>query len=171
MARYREEQIQIFQSWMEQFGGIPEKVSRLHSYCPTEQSDLAQEMLVQIWRSVDRFDGKCSPSTWIYRVCLNTALTWRRDAGRRRRRLRNKEALVREQERIRNGGTRATEDRIEALYAAIRKLAVMDRNLIQLSLDGLSYAEMADVTGLNESTIGSRLTRARQQLAILIEKE
>ena len=155
---------------MGKYGGVVSKVSYLHSGDSTDRADLAQEMLIRIWRSIERFDHRCKPSTWIYRICLNTALTWKRDAGRRDRHSREHEHHVGMLERSSQEGSGATEDRIEALYDSMRKLSPLDRTLVQLSLDGLSYLEIADVTGLTESNIGSRLTRARRQLATLIKK-
>lgn len=170
MSEIEEKLIQVFKQWMNEYGPIPGKVACIHSFSLDERADLRQEMLVQLWRSVAGFKNQCKESTWIYRICLNTALTWKRDAGRRVKRTKWNEAHSRQIETLDGQGTGATEDRIEALYAAIRKLAPIDRNLIQLSLDGLSYVEMADVTGIKESTIGSRLSRARQQLAELIKE-
>ena len=171
MTKVPREQLHRFEEWVNRYAGIVARTARLHAENLAESEDLSQEMLVQLWRSVPGFDGKCAVSTWIYRVCLNTALTWKRKAGRRNRREQLGKTLICGDVNVRNQGTGATEDRIEALYAAIRKLPPTDRNLIQLSLDGLSYREMSEVTGLTESGIGTKLTRARQQLAILIEKE
>ena len=171
MTQSRDKHVRLFEGWLNHHGAIIAKSARLHCENLAESDDLRQEMLLQLWRSVSGFDGRCGESTWIYRVCLNTALTWKRKAGRRNRKEQaGKEHMLGDAD-LRSQGTGATEEKIERLYAAVRKLPAVDRNLIQLSLDGLSYREIAEVTGLTESGIGSRLTRARQQLANLIEKE
>ena len=58
---------------------------------------------------------------------------------------------------------------LEKLYAAIQSLPDFDRALVLLSLDGLAYREIADITGLNENQVGVALTRARQRLARLMK--
>ena len=62
------------------------KVARSFAQGETEVGDLRQEMMFQLWVSLPRYAGQAKPSTWIYRVCLNTALTWRRGVQRRKRR-------------------------------------------------------------------------------------
>ncbi len=171
MSKNHDELKRVFKSWLNRHGLILEKVACLHSFSKTERADLSQEMLVQLWRSISGYKQQCKETTWIYRICLNTALTWKRDTGRRSKWAKKNEAETQQQETHNAQGSGATEDLIEALYGAIRKLSVLDRNIIQLSLDGLTYTEMAEITGLKESNIGSRLTRARQQLATLIEED
>src|SRR2546421_732264 len=74
-----------FTAWLTDYRGIILKI--VHSYAAeaADQADLFQEVLLQIWRSLPGFRGQAKPSTWIYRVGLNTALTWRRQATRRER--------------------------------------------------------------------------------------
>jgi RNA polymerase sigma factor (sigma-70 family) len=57
------------------------------SYARSEADDLLQEMLMQIWRGMNRFEQRSSIDTWCYRVALYTAIAWRRSAGRRTQRL------------------------------------------------------------------------------------
>ena len=76
-----------FQAWLEEHRGIFVKVARSFGRGENEVADLQQEMMFQLWLSVPRYAGQAKPSTWIYRVCLNTALTWRRGAQRQKRRL------------------------------------------------------------------------------------
>ena len=123
-------------------------------------------MLVQLWNSVPAFQGQAKPSTWIYRVCLNTALLWQRGAARRERHLEPGLDL----NRFMGEGVspaESAEDRelLDELYAAIRAIRPSDRVLILLMLDDLSYREIAQVTGLTENHVGVALTRARQRLA------
>ena len=61
-------------------------------------------------------------------------------------------------------------DRLEALYAAIRRLPRADRSLVLLHLDGLAYRDIAQITGLTENQVGVTLTRARQKLQLLLKE-
>ena len=120
--------------------------------------------------SLPRYAGQAKPSTWIYRVCLNTALTWRRGVQRRKRR-REPDADI-----TRLAADAATpaeaaghQDLVEQLYAALQAMAPSDRALVLLMLDGLAYREIAEVTGLTENNVGVALTRARKRLAALLK--
>ena len=73
----------LFKSWLHQYGGTVLKVARAYTLTAEECEDLAQEILLQLWRSVPQFQGRASASTWVYRVALNTALSWRRKEGPR----------------------------------------------------------------------------------------
>lgn len=157
---------ELFQSWLSAHRGIIEKVVRAHGRGDAERDDLRQEVLYQLWCSVPRFAGQSAVSTWIYRVALNTALTWRRTVGRREKRF----EAVPDPETIVGGeagpAVRAEqEDLLAGLYSALRELPAGDRTLLLLSLDGLAYREIAEVTGMTENHVGVALTRARARLA------
>jgi RNA polymerase sigma-70 factor, ECF subfamily len=68
----------LFQSWLIEHKGVVVKVARAYTLTTEDCQDLAQEILLQVWRSLPQFQGRASASTWLYRVALNTALSWRR---------------------------------------------------------------------------------------------
>jgi RNA polymerase sigma-70 factor (ECF subfamily) len=152
--------------WLQEHRGIFMKVARSFARGDAEVAELQQEMLFQLWLSLRGFSGQAKPSTWIYRVCLNTALTWRRSTTRRERHFDEAASL----EDLAAAGRSPAESAerkewLEKLYAALRLLAETERALVVLMLDGLSYREIADVTGLTENHVGVALTRARRRLA------
>ena len=160
----------LFQSWLEEHRGIFVKVTRSFARSETEAAELQQEMLFQLWISLPRYAGQAKPSTWVYRVCLNTALTWRRGTQRRERRIEPEADVARlAAEAATPAETAGDREMLEELYAAIRALADFDRALVLLSLDGLAYREIAEVTGLTENHVGVALTRARQRLAVRLK--
>lgn len=118
-------------------------------------------MHLQIWRSIERFAAQAKASTWIYRVCLNTALTWQRSEKRRRLFFQS----VNPVDLSPNESEAESDPRLDALYRAIRELRPADRALILLSLDERSYREIAEITGLTETNTGVRLQRVRRELA------
>ncbi|MCB0847806.1 MAG: RNA polymerase sigma factor, partial [Bacteroidetes bacterium] len=71
-------QKQIFQNWLNNYKPMLFKVLRAYTQTQADQEDLFQEITMQIWRSIPNFQGQSAESTWIYRVALNTALTWKR---------------------------------------------------------------------------------------------
>ena len=133
-----------------------------------------QELLVALWKSIPAFRGESSAATFIYRVCHHAALTWRRTRRNHERRMEryrttSEEGMDGARAPDADGppgpGADADAVLLEKLYAAIRRLPDLERSLILLSLDGLSYREMADVHGIGESLVGVRLHRARQRLS------
>ena len=160
----------LFRRWLEEHRGIVVKVARSFAQSPADAAELQQEAMLQLWISLPSYAGQAKPSTWIYRVCLNTALTWRRGAVRRERRIEPGADFSQVMADAASPAERAGErDLLEKLYAAIHALPEFDRALVLLSLDSLAYREIAEITGLTENHVGVALTRARQRLAQLLK--
>jgi RNA polymerase sigma-70 factor (ECF subfamily) len=155
-----------FREWFEAHRAIVGKVARSFAPQEGEVSQLEQELWFQIWLSIPAFAGEAKPATWIYRVCLNTALTWRRGIARRERRFETGADFARiAEERASPADHAGDRDLLEKLYGAIRLLPDSDRALVLLSLDGLAHREIAEITGLTENHVGVALLRARKRLA------
>jgi RNA polymerase sigma-70 factor (ECF subfamily) len=156
----------LFTDWVRQHGNAVLKVARAYTRSPEDCQDLVQEILLQVWRSLPKFRSEASTPTWCYRVALNTALTW----CRTERRHSNGHAPLVDVESLSaagpDSGTQAADrELVDRLYAAIRVLPVTDAALVLLSLEGLSYQQMAEVVGISESNVGVKLHRAKQALA------
>jgi RNA polymerase sigma-70 factor (ECF subfamily) len=160
----------LFKSWLEEHRGIVVKVARSFAQSPSDFADLQQEAMLQLWISMASFAGQAKPSTWIYRVCLNTALSWHRGTARRERRIEPHADVSQVMAPAASPSERVGErELLEHLYTAIHALPDSDRALVLLSLDGLAYREIADITGQNENQVGVALTRARKRLAQLLK--
>jgi RNA polymerase sigma-70 factor, ECF subfamily len=160
----------VFAQWLRDHRGILTKVSRSFARETVDQNDLVQEMMFQLWQSLSRFQGDAKPSTWIYRVCLNTALQWRRGTERRQRRIEPEADLAAIAVECDSPAESAAQrELLEQLYASIQTMPDFDRALVLLALDGLAYREIAEVTGLSENHVGVALTRARRRLAGLMK--
>ncbi len=157
----------ILVEWLQECGGILVKVARAFAREHEDQCDLRQQMQVQIWRSLPKFSSQAKVSTWIYRICLNTALSWQRSEKRRRLFF----DRVTEADLFPNEHETAEDLRLAALYAAIVRLAPIDRALVLLQLEERSYREIGEITGLTESNVGVRLQRSRKKLAQYLQKE
>lgn len=145
------------------------KVARAYTLTSDDCQDLAQEILLQAWRSLPNFAGKASPATWFYRVALHTAMNWhRKDQPRRTR----QQPLLEVQTITTKGGDTAEQaqhrETVEQLYHAIHQLPKADAALVLLYLDELSYREMAEVLGISESNVGVKLNRAKKALTTLM---
>ena len=161
-----------FKTWLDGHRGIFHRIARAYAATHEDQADLFQEMAAQLWRSIPGFRGQCQPVTWIYRVCLNTALGWRRDTARTRTLEPSAHAPIEfvASEDPRPGWTHEKAELLERLYGQIRELPAGERSLVLLSLDGLSYREIGELTGLTENHVGVRLTRARQTLTVKMKE-
>lgn len=159
-----------FTEWVRDHAAILERTARAFAV-PRDREDLLQELLIAVWKAVPAFRGDCRLATFLYRVTHNAALTWkraRRDDGR----LESLELPSGEPRREPTAPPEPADDseRLERLYAGIRRLPPLDRSLLLLSLDGVAYGEIAALHGLTVSNVGARLTRARQRLALDLER-
>lgn len=160
----------LFRTWLEEHQGIVVKIARSFSTTPVDYEELQQELMLQLWISIKTFTGQAKVSTWIYRVCLNTAMTWQRGIKRRENQIDANADIGQIVTEVDSPADSVSdEEMLENLYAAIHDLKEGDRALILLSLDGVAYREIADITGLTENHVGVALTRARQRLGKILK--
>lgn len=153
--------------WLESHAGIVWKIVRALARNPDDRDELWQEIVLQLWVSIPRFQGDCRETTWIYRVAINTAMVWKRG---QRRRVASAPVEVLESPLARQAADhRDRRHVIETLYEAIRQLSPVDASLALLHLDGLSYQEIAEILGITENYVGVKLTRIRRQLATTLQ--
>ncbi len=159
----------IFTKWLTEHSSSVIKVSRAYTLTNDESQDLAQEILLQAWRTLPRFEGKANPATWFYRVALHTAMNWhRKDRPRRRHQKPLLEVQARGVESADSPEQIEQRELVERLYHTIHQLPKTDVALVLLYLDEMSYREMASVLGISESNVGVRLSRAKKALATLL---
>lgn len=126
---------------------------------PSDTADLVQEILLQVWRSLDRFRGEASQDTWFYRVALNVALLWKRSSRRRQRWL-PREAIDLEMLGSRSAQDNDAERLVQEFLATLGEI---DRALLLLYLDNLTHDTIAQILGLSENAVSVRLHRIRQR--------
>ena len=138
-----------------------------------DASDLTQETFIKAFQSINRFKGKSSFFTWLYRIALNTSLTYLRK--NKLRRFFSFEKMVDEDHTegfIENMTADSDSDKAalmselqEKLNDAFQKLSVKHRTVITLfEIDGLSHKEIAEIVGASVGTVRSRLHYAKQFL-------
>lgn len=149
-----------------------QRICRYYGYGTSSQDDLYQEVLINIWKSLDRFKGNCAISTWIYRVAVNTSLTY---AGKAYKQLKliitdlpieNMNLLIDDAEQ-----EHETEKHIAELQNELNLLPVIDKALISLMLEGLSMKEIADVVGLTESNVKVKIHRIKTDLKTKLNRQ
>jgi len=125
---------------------------------PSERQDLCQEILLQMWKGLGGFKGRSTVSTWVYRVALNTAITFRR---RNRHRIEPAEDLS----VLATALPQAPSDperQVLILEDFLGSLGKIDRAVFLLYLEDLSYRDISEVTGLTESHVGVRINRLKK---------
>jgi RNA polymerase sigma-70 factor (ECF subfamily) len=156
-------------NWLGEHGSSVMKVARAYTLTGDECQDLVQEILLQAWRSLPKFEHKASPATWFYRVALHTAMNWqRKDKPRRSRQQPLLEVQALAPDRIDSAEQAEQRETVEQLYQAVHQLPKTDAALVLLYLDELSYREMAEVLGISESNVGVKLNRAKKTLSALM---
>ncbi len=126
-----------------------------------DQEDLFQEMLLQIWKSLDSFEGRAALDTWIYRVALNTAITHKQKTLQRRRHVEHHGDLP-EPEAVYAQNQTGPDRELQILEGFIRTLNKIDRAVFLLYLEDFSYRQMSEITGLTENHVGVRLSRIKR---------
>jgi RNA polymerase sigma-70 factor (ECF subfamily) len=129
-----------------------------------QQRDLLQEMHIELWRSLNRFDHRCSLRTWVYRVANNVGadhLTKRRKAAERFVEL---EALSADPTVQAGEAQERHREELAELQALIHRLAPLDRQIILLYLEGATAEEIADVTGLTPGNTATKIHRIKKLL-------
>jgi len=160
-----------FDDWLREHAAILHHVANGFA-TGADRHDLMQELMLALWRSVPAFRAASLPSTFIFRVTHNAALTWKRAERSYRRRLDSFQELQAVSPAIPDeSGGEPPSDTLELLYAAIRTLAPLDRSLVLLQLDGASYAQIAEIHGLSESNVGVRLNRIKHKLTATLQEK
>ena len=133
-------------------------VCYLFSKDQDEVNDLFQETLINLWRGFDSFKGQCDVKTWIWRVSLNTCLTVER---KKKRRI---ETVPLSMDINLFTDTDTDTKQIQQLYSRINKLGVVDRAIILLWLENMSYEEIGQIIGISTKNVSVKLVRIKEQL-------
>jgi RNA polymerase sigma-70 factor (ECF subfamily) len=127
-----------------------------------EVDDLFQEIMTNVWNSLPKFRGEAKISTWLYRIAVNTALI------HRRKRRPSEELGDLPDQRSSAHQDLEQRERLESLHRAIAQLGDQDRLIVSLLLEGLSYKEIADITGITVNYVGVKISRIKQTLEQLM---
>lgn len=161
----------VFLRLVQQFEPALRRLAAAYFHREADRADLFQEIALALWQAIPRFRRESSERTWLYRIAHNVAIS---SSARTHRRARREEFLSEEFEHP-SAAAGAEEglllgEKRRALVDSIRLLAATDRQIILLHLEGLSYAEIEEVSGLSETAIATRLSRIRAKLKQEIRK-
>ncbi len=155
------EQTQRFQELIEQNKGILFKVAR--TYCQNEydRKDLIQEMLIQIWQSLHKYNSAFKISTWLYRICINVAISYHRKSV-----IRVKKNVQLTEEAIQGKEDEKPEKELQLsmLNQFISELKELDKALILLYLEEKRHSEIAEILGISSGNVGTKIGRIKEKL-------
>ena len=131
--------------------------------------DLYQEVLINVWNGLKNFKGNAKLTTWLYRVTLNTTITFNRH-NKKHIQLFNSELPDTFEEAI-DTERQAQENRVNKLMQCVQKLKKDERLIISLVLEELSYKEIAEIIGIEANNVGVRINRIKKRLLKIYNNE
>ena len=131
--------------------------------------DLYQEVLINLWKALGSFRGDSKLTTWIYRVTINTALTYRRKKSKVSESETTLEDFQLPIDSTENEEKLLQEARYQLLLSSINKLKPDQRMVIGLFLEDLSYKEIAEIIGKDTNYVGVKISRAKEKLSKLMK--
>jgi RNA polymerase sigma-70 factor (ECF subfamily) len=134
-----------------------------------EAEDILQETFLKAYKNLDHFEGNSNMYTWLYSIARNKCI----DEFRKRKYESNRSSIPVEEFELESDEFKAKDQKedVDLLKEAISKLPEMLRSIVVMkSIDGLTYPEISEVTGVNEQTLKNRMFRARKQLAVTLKQ-
>jgi len=146
---------------LERHRGLVFKVANGYGRDADDRADIAQEIAAQLWRAWPGYDPARPLATWMYRIALNVAISHLRG---RSRHAAHHVALDESHEAIEGATHDVDADRLQSLQRLIAQLDPLNRALLLLYLDERSHREIAEILGLSETNVATRIGRLKQRL-------
>ena len=141
--------------------GIIHKICNIYFTSLHDRQDAYQEILYQLWRSYPAFKGDSKFSTWMYKVALNTAISYMKKSNR----VRSDAILPGQLEHLAESNReQGTHEKMQMLYTAINALSEIDKAITLLFLEDKSYEEISSITGITKTNVSVRLVRIKKSL-------
>ncbi len=155
-------QTNTFLEVVEAHKGIIYKIAQSYCHNNHDKEDLVQEITVQLWKSFGNYNQQFKYSTWIYRIALNVAISFYRRETKRRPLAQPLPETIFNREDTEHAT--AQEQQLVLLQQFIAELKELDRALVLLYLDGKSHRETAEIIGISETNVATKLGRIKEKL-------
>lgn len=146
--------------------GIIYKIAALYTHDVHDKNDLVQEIIYQLWKSFETFDERSALSTWMYRVAMNVAVYHQKKNKRKITTV----PLDSEFTAITETYNADFEEKLQIFKTHVNNLNLLDKGIVMLYLEDKSYEEIAQITGLTTTNVGTRLMRIKEKLKKQITK-
>ncbi len=147
-----------FSELIDKYERLIAKVCYFYAVDVDDFNDLRQESLINLWRGFGSFRGSSSVSTWVYRVCLNSCVSFFRKNNRKR----SSVPIEQLPDMIAPDADKA--ELMREMYALINRLTKSEKAIVLLWLDQRGYDEIAEIMGVPRNTVASRLRRVKEKL-------
>lgn len=151
----------IFLSVLEKHKGIIFKVANTYCFDDFDKEDLIQEITLQIWLSINKYNSQYKYSTWIYRIALNTSISFYRKNKSRKEQMVNLQPII---EFSSNEETVYQDEHVNLLRKYVRELKEIDRAFILLYLEGLNSKEIANIMNSSQTNVTTKISRIKNKL-------
>jgi RNA polymerase sigma factor (sigma-70 family) len=144
---------------------IIHKVCRVYIDDPDDRADLFQEVLYQVFKSKNNFRAESKLTTWLYQIALNTAITFFK---KEKKRTLAEQGFQQENQTNDDENEQMYNEKYAALYTGIETLSKIDKALIMLYLDDISYQEISKMMGISENNVAVKINRIKAKLKMVI---
>jgi len=149
--------------------GIVVKIAKAYTNTTHDLEDLTNDIIIEMWRSFDTFKGQSDISTWMYRVALNTSMNYRRK--KKRDSIFTFWSDPKQFESLHWFTEQDDTPEIEHLYWCIDQLDAINKVIILLYLDEKTHEEIALITGISKTNVGTRIGRIKKQIKEIIHHQ
>lgn len=146
--------------------GIIYKTAALYTNDVHDKNDLVQEIIYQLWKSFDSFDERSALSTWMYRVAMNVSVYHLKTRKRKITTVPLDEDIT----AITETDHTDFEEKLQTFKKHVNILNLLDKGIVMLYLENKSYEEIAQITGLTTTNVGTRMMRIKEKLKKQITK-
>lgn len=153
---------QKFNQIVKENSELIKRICRYYNQNTQDQEDMYQEVLINIWRSLDKFRGESKLSTFIYRIAVNVSISYASKSFKQ-----SKLYVNADTENIHEIIDEPYEDKeiqIQQLHTALNTLSIIDKALISLVLEGLTMKEIANIIGITEPNVKVKIHRIKTYL-------
>lgn len=150
----------VFVELLAKHQNIIHKVCFMYMQHANDREDLFQEISLQAWKSFSSFKNQSQFSTWLYRVALNTAITFFKKENRKRQLIITNDEVFSDQSEEPN----LAEEQTAFMYKAISNLGDVDKALVMLYIDDYSYNEIAEILGISANHVAVKMNRIKSRL-------
>lgn len=158
---------EVFTNLIREHQALLYKVTSIYADNKEDREDLFQEVVFQLWKYFDSFRNDAKVTTWMYRVAMNTAITFIKKKKRRPDAVPIADVFLNHSDYKDN----VFEERLKLLYQHLKQLNTFEKGLIFLLLEGKSYKEIAQITGLSDSNVGTKISRVKKKLKTNMTKQ
>ncbi len=154
-----EDRSTLFLDRLNEHRGIVLKVASMYCRNPSEREDVIQTITAELWRAYARYDSRYRFTTWMYRICVNVAISYYRRESRRAQPIESLD-LADIDDSSAEPPTEEDAQR-DMLYDFISELNELDRALMLLYLDDLNHADIANVLGISPTNVATKIGRMK----------